>query len=1092
VNIFGGGVLANCRRVVPNGDELLVFTKDTLYSWDAGLAKWVARGTHLAIKVTEQSRFVTTGDQIDGDRAELAGTVVIAWTENVTTYVAAADKATGAVLMAPTAIAGGALRPRLVALTTKILLFFHDNITSLLVYALDPANPAAALGGASTTVLGGGASNFYYDAVGNPAKDAAIVGIRRQVTTSYEVVKVTEALARTNVTKARTCDGPIAVSVSPDGLRVQVVRANGTNIQGDLLNAATLADVFVAQAIGTVAAVPVNQIAACHRSVQNGGQYRCYAFWSSEETATEAGFSFKSNWADTNNTLGVQATLMLRTGVASRAFDYDGSVYVWGAFAGESGATGMGQPLGLRAQLQNTYFLFRDDGTFHAKAAFAQAGGFSPSIGHLPNVAGVGTTYAWCGAVRRIIELGGNHSGFSARAPRDITFTFDSNEARRCARLGETLYIAGGEVLQYDGAGLVEVGFHTYPWFFATAQIGGGALPAGKYSYKVTARWLNAKGEQERSTTASGEQEDVVLNNKVVISIASIHHTHKQGARANPSLEVWRTKVAPGLDSPFYLDTSRDPNALAGDNRYIANAPLSSFATTGNDNMLDGVLETKEEDPEVGTVLVNMAPPAASIIIASDERLFLAGVAGDPRRVWYSKLRGEGEVAAFHKALTFDVPAAGGDITALALLDGVVPVVFCESATYAFPGVGFANDRSGENYGPVRICSTDVGAVSHEATALTPAGVVFKSSKGRYLLGRDLSVTYIGGPVSDFDGDTELAVHVLESKHQIRWLTGSRMLVHDYREGVNQWSEWTVADGLHACIWQGTHVYLAAAGPKIEQAAYAGLTYGLDVETAWVKPNDTQGKGRVRLIEVLGEFRSACALRVRLARDYDDAYFYDKTWTVTPTAVGGPLQLEVSPSIQQVEALKVRLTAVKGGTQAQLDTVADLVPQQLDGTVGAWAARLTAIPKGAAGNAVTISIGVGDSGAAPWSMELRDGQKWDGGTLLWTPLANNIGIKLLGKGDGTSSPTVAHVEALIDAYSRLASVSVHDATPGRVVDVPGLSGITLTGPLAGGVDSDNNTAPTGEAVKLSALAFDVVPLPGTQPAPTSGAEGIAT
>ena len=57
-----------------------------------------------------------------------------------------------------------------------------------------------------------------------------------------------------------------------------------------------------------------------------------------------------------------------------------------------------------------------------------------------------------------------------------------------------------------------------------------------------------------------------------------------------------------------------------------------------------------------------------------------------------------------------------------------------------------------------------------------------------------------------------LAVDVVETQHQVRVLTPLRMLVWDYR--VNQWGEWTITDGVHACMFGGRHVYLSAAGSR--------------------------------------------------------------------------------------------------------------------------------------------------------------------------------------------------------------------------------------------------------------------------------------
>ena len=918
-DIAGGGALSDVRRVVENGPELVCYTKDSLYSWNAQQSNWMLRGTHLAVKVDQQPRFVTTGDQVDCDRAELGGTVVYAWTESVGStslgYVAAVDKTTGSVVMAPTALPGTASRLRLTALSTKILLSFYDGMTGLYCYALDPTDPSAALAGSSTTLTN---SSFgtYYDIVRVAETDQAVFACRRSPATSYLVGTVMASLTVSTSVKARVCDGPIAVSVPPGGASVQVVRSDDTgggtsSIVGDLITVSSLADVYTAQAIGTAAssAFSLNQIAAAHRSVQDGGQYRCYVFWSYDENTGATDFQTKSNWVDTGNTLGTQATFMRRLGIASRAFDHDGRVFVWLAFSGESSFSGANYA-GFRAQLQNSYFLYRDDTFLTSRAVFQKAGGFASSTGRLPGVASTATNeYAWCGTERRVIDLGPKQSGYAARAPVDITFAFDSDEARRCARLGDTLYIAGSEVLQYDGQQLVEVGFHIYPWYFGAIEVATGNLADGTYAIQNTLRWPNARGETDRSTTATTGTVTIAAgpNGISIPSWSPLYVTHKTGI----AVEVWRTAVNPGIEVPLYLVSSKDPTATTNPNRYIENDTTAALLPTFNDELADADLTSLESSPENGGTLESLAPPPATIIIASNTRLFLAGVAGDPDRVWYSKQRNDGEVAAFHDALTIPVPPAGGDITALALHQDTL-VVFREHAIYALPGEGYDNTGGGLNYGPARLISSDIGAVNHESVAVTDRGTVFKSSKGWYLLA-GWGLQYIGGGVSDYDDETPLAVQVLQSQHQVRALTSARMIVFDTL--VEPWrvAEWTVADGVHACMWRGTHVYASSAAVKQQQTTYTGVDYGMDVETAWIKLGDLQNYGKVDHFLVLGEYRSAHSLRIRCARDYwkdgEGVYFQDKTWTVSPTTVGARESVKRAPSIKQVEAIKIRITA---------------------------------------------------------------------------------------------------------------------------------------------------------------------------------------
>lgn len=1077
-NIFGGGTLSNCRRVVPNGDELLVFTKDTLYSLNAQLTKFVSKGTHLAVRVNERTAGSTTDDQFDCDRAELSGTIVTCWTVSssndtvVTLYVRAEDKTTGAVIVTPTSIAS-ACRPRLVALSTKILLFYASSsdggatFTALKVLALDPADVATGLAAAATSILAANVGGPY-DVMKIPGADTAIGAAQRNPSTSYEVFKVTAAVSVSQSTKARTCDGPIAVSVEPTGTNVQVIRADGTNIKGDFLVVSSLADSTTAQAVGTAAGTPVNQIAAAHRSTQDSGQYRCYVFWSAQEAATSTGYLLKYNYVDTGGTIGTQATFIQRLGVASRAFDYDGHVYFWAVFAGESAAAGMGEPLGIRAQLQNTYFLYRDDGHWATMSAFDRAGGFAPSSGRLPGVALTSgtTTYSWCGTTRRLIPLGTDHRGYADREPVDITFTFDSNDARRVVRMGNTLYVTGGMILQYDGVGLVELGFPIYPWVFGSVVVGAGQVDAGKHSYKSTYRWQNAMGEQERSTTATGEQPNVGASQYVQLATVPLSVTRKTSPRSEVSIEFWRTVKDPTDTSDYYLVTDRDPTVTTGNNCYIANAPTGSISTF-SDNFTDATLLTKEPNPENGSVLEFLCPPGGSVIASTDVRMFISALTSEPNRVVYSRTRSADEIVSFHDQLAFDVPRRGGDVTAIRFLNETV-VVFRETACYAFSGDGYANDGTGTNFGLAtsnnldvgRQLSLDVGAVSDDACCQFPDGILFKSSKGWYVLDRGWNVKYVGGKVSDYDSETVLSIDVMETQHQIRVLSASRMLVFDYL--LNEWFEWSISDGVHSCVWNGAHVYLTSTGPKQQATTYSGINYGLDVETAWVKLNDLQGFGALRKILLLGEQGDTdTAVRFRVYRDYKTTPIYDRVYQQLNNVLGNPLQLKFG-QFMQCEAIKVRIT-VTGGTGDGAVAAGMLTSVGGNWSAGStvatnstvWNALLQARNTGTEGNSYTFSV---YTTQGPAICECRDNQRFDGSN--WSAVANNIGVRV---GDGC---TVAQLEAAL-AGSRLIQVTTPDASPTKVIsdtNTSHTSNVFTSGAVA---------APNGTPPKLTGIALEV-------------------
>jgi len=932
-SIYGGGALANVRKLAVVNDELLAFTATNLYAWSATLTAWVNRGEHLAVATTETALFGNTSDQVFVDRAELGGLAVYVWTEvqagATLCYLAARDTTTGATLISPTSFGAGNVRPRVVALATRILVTWHTGF-ALVAATIDPASPSFSA--AAPTVFStytGFADSCQYDIEKNPAADGAAYVIAHTTGAGYTLGTMTSSLTGSSTVKARKCEGVMALACSPSAAdRVQVVRQDTSTgadaLLGDLMVLSTFTDVYTAQAIGNTDATTVNQVTCAFRSTTSGGFYRCYVFWSADEadaTNDLASSGVKTNYVDTNNTVGTEGVLVYRNGLASRAFSYNGRVYVWTVFAAANNADAT--VIGFEVPVQGTCYLYRDDtdyttrdGDFVAKAAWLRAGGYAYHTGHLAGVALVSgsTGFAWATTERGFTDLGGyfNTAGYGGRSPRDVLFTFDSDDARRVAQVGRTLYVSGGVLLQYDGEGLTEVGFEQFPWFIRCAQGGAGSIAAGDYSYKGSLRWDNARGETERSTTAIGQRLTLAASKKATWWASRLRVTKKRGTRRAPAVEMWRTRLNPSNDSPFYLTTSRDPSAT-GDNGYVANDPAATLgAADQSDDFTDAVLITKEQHPENGAVLPRFAPPPASILVASDARLFLAGVPGDAAAVWYSLLRNEGEVVGFNGNLRFALPASTGPITGLALQAETL-VVFTASATYVVPGEGFDNTGGGGNYGPPRLISSDVGALSHDTIAQTPAGLVFFSRKGWYRLTTGWDLEYIGAPVEDFNSDTWVAAQVVEAQHQVRFLSASRMLVWDYL--VGQWAEWTETGGRDLATWRGAAMLLDAA-PKQQAASYATVSYDLDAESAWIKVGGPQGFARVRRIMVLGEYKSASAVRLRVGFDYASTYTDDKTMAFSGLTATDPAQFRHGPSRQRVESVRVRVTVTPSAADA--------------------------------------------------------------------------------------------------------------------------------------------------------------------------------
>ncbi len=366
------------------------------------------------------------------------------------------------------------------------------------------------------------------------------------------------------------------------------------------------------------------------------------------------------------------------------------------------------------------------------------------------------------------------------------------------------------------------------------------------------------------------------------------------------------------------------------------------------------------------------------------------------------------------------------------------------------------------SYGPAQGIKGGVGCRDIDSVVEGPDGIYFQSKKGRYLLTLGWTMKPVGLDVADYDSETVVSAHHVDSLHELRWLTSARMIVFDYL--ANTWSERTIASAVHAAIWQGTYHYLVAAGPLAEQTTWTGTAYGIDVETAWIQPAELQGAVEIRKLMALGEYRSGTIhVRARVAYDYNTTWIDDRYWAASPTTVGGPLQVQINPSRQKMEAIKLRLTVVGAATQATMSTSADL---PLLTPTGHWTATFTAIKLGTLGTGLSVSVGV--LPGTSQLIDVRDNQIFNAVTGLWADLAGNIGVQVVA--DLTHPVTIGAIEAAINAYSDLIDVTTPHGTPTAILDITSMAGQTTTiGSTAGGAFA----APTGESIKLTGLAMEI-------------------
>lgn len=466
------------------------------------------------------------------------------------------------------------------------------------------------------------------------------------------------------------------------------------------------------------------------------------------------------------------------------------------------------------------------------------------------------------------------------------TLDFNAPHAFQTAQYGRNLYLAGASLSSYDGSSWAEATINTAPDLgydirsapldFAGILMADGAtgVLGGTYLYKFWYEHIDGQGELHRGPVQSVLYEAGV-NHKVVINVPSYTLTR----RANVRVGVARSaQGATGTDAsiPCYRITSTDPQST-GDNGFLANDP-NDVTVAFVDNLSDAQLLTCEPLYTDGGILSNdMAHVRGDVIAGGKGRLFWTDPT-DPNLVRYSQPRSDETAIEAPAQLSVQVDPLGGPIVGLGILDDAV-VVFKSTAVHFFGGPGPDADggqSTPDAFSPAQLVTSDVGCSSSASIAQTPAGIVFQSSKGIYLVGRDRNVTFIGQDVYGYKDQVITRATLLPDRHQVVFLTSAgATLLWDYER--QQWSTYTNHAGLSAVVTGGVYHYLRADGRVFAETvgAYSddGDPITLAIETAWIKMSGTlQGWQKVLRAMFIGSYESSHKLRVRWRLDYQDAY----------------------------------------------------------------------------------------------------------------------------------------------------------------------------------------------------------------------------
>ena len=599
---------------------------------------------------------------------------------------------------------------------------------------------------------------------------------------------------------------------------------------------------------------------------------------------------------------------------------------------------------------QPTYFLIDDSANILGKLAYSNATSPDNTARVLSSVNLSGSTvhiaYLFkdtLEAVNKSTLSAGNANtigGLFAQSGVNIaTFTLGASDTVS-TEIGGSLQMSGGYLWMFDGQKPVEQNFHLWPELLpasgsstgpqAVWNSSGGSMgpqPDGStntlaYAYQATYEWTDAAGNIHRSapsvpifvtTTGTG----TTGSGSVTLYVPTLRLTQK--ISPNPvRIVIYRWSVK----NQVYFQITNLTSVTSASNPLIINDTTIDYITYTdklNDSSVIGgnILYTN------GGLAENIGPPATNVLSLFDSRLWLVK-AEDPNLLLFSKQVIENTPVEMSDLFTLYIgpstssQVSTGPTSALAPMDDKL-IIFKANAAYYINGTGPDNTGNSNQYSqPIFITGT-VGCSNPKSIVLMPEGLIFQSSQGMYLLGRDLSARYIGAPVEAYNQYTVTSAVNVPNTTQVRFtLSNGVELVYDYF--YQKWDTCTPPSAISSVIYQGLHTFLDASG-NIWQENVGSYVDGanpvnLSFTSPWFNLTGLQGYERAYCFYLLGTYVSPHTLLVQISYDYETSP--SETLTIYPSNYGTSSTLEqwrIFFKKQRCQAFKITVTEAYDSTK---------------------------------------------------------------------------------------------------------------------------------------------------------------------------------
>lgn len=866
---------SNIYSMYSLGNELGVLTDTNLHTYSPTLDKFLNKGKTSSPIVTSESIIANTYTQTNVDSSlNSNGVQAFVWEDSrggVRCSITDAISTTAIVSDYSLSLTG--VKPKVVSTNLAIIFFYVESST---LYAVQYNINTGTFNAAVTvdTIMN---TNVTYDVIDATVNTTIYPGIFIAAVTNTAKIKLYSWDIRNNAlgtginglippteVQSANVGNSKTISLAIDSTSTKLL-ITWHNDSDKIVRARAFTYLGSAFAVSESVISTATTDAGYSLTVSIDSTNTAYVILSTYNTKHQ---TFHIKLSDVFNTSGVTVSSAIsrayyHCGLVSKSFIYNNTVnYV----------------ISYDSSLQGTYFLVNFDGVVIARFFTQLAGGMPTKSNSISKFSVDSTktlnTYS-IGLLRKtkILASSGTYTSTTSVFTEKVWFTPYTIDSKTVSKV---LNIAGGFVKNYDGSNtIVEQGFHLYPEIVSVTEDGAGVVTTGAHAYKCVWEWTDNNGQIVRSQTSVPVTLTNSPNHQNVVVVKSLPVTSKSSLNGNtrtaPVLAVYRT-LAGGTT---YYRVNQDPSEFLYNDSTVE-------TITFIDNKTDAQISSNAVIYTTGGVFDNVAAPSANLLTLMKNRIVIGGCDTDPNTIYVSKEKESGLSVEFSNELSIQIDSLGGNITALAGLDDKI-LIFKKSLIYYIAGQG--PDKLGNGSFTIpQLVSSDTGTTNPQSIVLTADGIMFQSPKGIYLVDRQLTVSYIGAPVKDYETQTITSAANLPDFNRVHFTmaSGDGLVYHTF------FKSWTTFSNLPGNASLASQSVWYVAGSK--GVARASTTHYHDwdneaiistIKTAWISVAGLEGFQRVYSILLLGD-NEVNVDRLKMNVYYDFRKFQGEQLSIQP------------------------------------------------------------------------------------------------------------------------------------------------------------------------------------------------------------------